>query len=285
MVVVPLIGGLGNQMFQYAFGLRVATERRSPLIANSFLLNNRLLARFRNYTYRHFELSAFGVDTPVSSPLDLIRAMLPIPSNTVLLREPAGGVKALLLPPSTVNRVVCVGYWQSEEYFKPAEAAIRQQFVFRQPGSQFTQRLTERVLATRNSVFVHVRRGDYISNAKASQHHGVCGIDYYKQAIAYVRERIDRPQFYVFSDDLAWVSQELGPLLSLATYVAGNGGHDSWQDMLLMSHCRHGILANSSFSWWGAWLNPEPDRIVVAPRRWFADQPINDLLPGRWISL
>ena len=285
MVVVPLIGGLGNQMFQYAFGLRIAAERHSPLMVNSFLLSNRLLARFRNYTYRHFDLSVFGVDSPASSPFDLIRAMLPIPSDTVLLREPSGGVTALALPPSTVNRIVCVGYWQSEEYFKPAEAAVRQQFVFRQSGSDFTQRLDERILATRNSVFVHIRRGDYVSNAKASQHHGVCGIDYYKQAIAYVRERVDRPEFYIFSDDLAWVRPELGPLLSPTTYVSGNQGSNSWQDMLLMSHCRHGILANSSFSWWGAWLNPEPDRIVVAPRQWFADQSANDLLPDRWVSL
>ncbi len=285
MITVELMGGLGNQMFQYAFGLRLATERHTGLVANGFLLNNRLLATLRQYTYRQFELSIFGVEAPGSSPASLLRAASPFHTTTRLIREPAAGPRALLLPPLTVEQLVCVGYWQSEGYFKAADLAVRQQFQFRQPVNDFTQRVAEAILKAPNPVFVHVRRGDYVTNANASQHHGVCGIDYYKQALTHMRERVDSPNFYVFSDDLDWVKQELGPLLQPATYVEGNRGRDSWQDMFLMSHCRHAIMANSSFSWWGAWLNDHPGRIVTAPRQWFTKQVTENLLPDHWISL
>ena len=285
MVIVQLIGGLGNQMFQYAFGLWLANERNTELITNAFLLDNKVLARLRNYTSRNFELSVFGIDKPRSSPFDFIRAILPVKSNTALLREPRGGSTALSLPPSTVERVVCIGYWQSEEYFKSAESIIRQKFTFQQPVNAFTQRITESVQNSQQPVFVHVRRGDYVTNANASHHHGVCGPEYYKHAIAYVRERVQNPHFYVFSDDLAWVKHELGFSLNPVTYVDGHRGRDSWQDMFLMSQCRHAILANSSFSWWGAWLNPEAERIVVAPQKWFVTKSADSVLPDRWIKI
>ena len=160
---------------------------------------------------------------------------------------------------------------------------MRQQFQFKQPVSSFTQRLTEAILHTPDPVFVHVRRGDYVTNAKASKQHGICDIDYYRQAIFYMQKRIRDPHFYVFSDDMDWVKQELGPLLQPATYVEGNRARDSWQDMFLMSHCRHAIIANSSFSWWGAWLNTATDRVVIAPRQWFAQKAADGLLPDRWI--
>ncbi len=284
MITVELMGGLGNQMFQYAFGLRLAAERNTDLTANGFLLNNRLLAVVRQYTYRQFELSIFGIPAPRTAPADLILAMLPF-SGAVLLREPTDGVDALVLPPLSTERVVCVGYWQSEGYFNSAEGAVREQFRFRQPVSGFTQRMAEAIAGTPDAVFVHVRRGDYVTNANANQHHGVCGIDYYQQAVVHIRERISNPHFYVFSDDLAWVKQELGPLLNPATYVDGNRGSDSWQDMFLMRQCRHAIIANSSFSWWGAWLNDHPDRIVVAPRQWFVQKLVSNLLPDGWISM
>lgn len=284
MIIIELAGGLGNQMFQYAFGLRLAIERNTVVETNSFLLTNKLLSVLRQYTYRRFELSVFGITKPNSSPADLIQAILPFQPGSTLLREPdAGSLPSL--PPLAVERVVCLGYWQSEQYFKSAESAVREKFIFRQPVSDFTQCLTELILKTRHSVFVHIRRGDYVTNAGASRHHGVCSPDYYRQALAYVRTRVENPHFYVFSDDLAWVRQELGSLLNPATYVDGNRGVDSWQDMFLMSKCRHAILANSSFSWWGAWLNPELERIVVAPRHWFVAKSADGRLPDHWVSL
>ncbi|WP_080237783.1 alpha-1,2-fucosyltransferase [Spirosoma rigui] len=284
MIVVELIGGLGNQMFQYAFGIRLATERQTELVASGFLLKNRLLAKLRHYTYRHFELDAFGIAEPSSSPVNLVRAILPIPQSMVLLRETTTGTAVLPLPPYA-EHIVCVGYWQSEHYFKTVKSAVRQQFTFRKPINDFTRRVKDCIAGSPNPVFVHVRRGDYVTNTNASQHHGVCGIDYYKKAIAVVNKQIDSPDFYVFSDDLDWVRQELGPLLGQATYVDGNRGPDSWQDMFLMSQCRHAIIANSSFSWWGAWLNAEPSRIVIAPRNWFTAKTSDQLLPNHWVSL
>jgi hypothetical protein len=284
MIVVELIGGLGNQMFQYAFGIRLATEKQTALVAGGFLLKSKLLAKIRQYTYRHFELDAFGVAEPSASPANFLRSILPITGNTVLFRESADGA-ALLPSLPDAKHIVCIGYWQSEHYFKATESAVRQQFTFRKPINDFTQRINDLIQTSSTSTFIHIRRGDYVTNVNASQHHGVCGVDYYRRAIAYLTERVKNPDFYVFSDDLDWVRQELGSLLGQATYVDGNRASDSWQDMFLMSKCRHAIIANSSFSWWGAWLNPEPDRIVIAPSNWFVSTTPHHLLPDRWVQL
>lgn len=287
MIVVELMGGLGNQMFQYAFGLRLATERQTSLVANGFLLNSRLIATLRQYTFRQFELSVFGIDWPGSSPATLLQACLPFQTNTALILESNTSPEALCLPPLLTTNIVCVGYWQSEQYFKSAESVIRQQFRFKKPVSEFTNRIAQHITTTPNSVFIHVRRGDYVSNTNASRHHGVCGIDYYQKALVYLKARIDNPHFFLFSDDLVWVKQQLGPYMEQATYVDGNRGPDSWQDMYLMSLCDHAILANSSFSWWGAWLHASLDfnRLVIAPAQWFANKQTPDLLPNGWVSL
>lgn len=284
MITVELRGGLGNQMFQYAFGLRLATERRTPLTANGFWLTNRMPASLLHHTHRPFELSVFGVERFSSSPAGLIQARLSVSGEVKLLREPEAGPNALVLPSPGAKHVVSVGYWQSEAYFKPAAATVRQQFQFRRCISDFTRRMADLISSTPNAVFVHVRRGDYSTNPSTNKYHGLCSIDYYSRAVTHLQERLDNGHFYVFSDDLPWVRQHLGGLFSPVTYVSGNQGPDSWQDMFLMSQCRHAIMANSSFSWWGTWLNTHHDRIVIAPRQWFAEKQVNHILLPDWLG-
>ncbi|WP_460976831.1 alpha-1,2-fucosyltransferase [Spirosoma knui] len=182
---------------------------------------------------------------------------------------------------------LCFGYWQSEEYFKPEADALRKQLIFKKPLTNQTVAVAESIMRGNNATFVHIRRGDYVTNLKANQHHGVCDKTYYQRSVEHVRQRVSGPQFFVFSDDLDWVKQELGDLFPAATFVNHNKGADSWQDMYLMSLCRHAIVANSSFSWWGAWLNPVTDRVVTAPRQWFANQsPSNErIAPSFWTRL
>lgn len=120
-----------------------------------------------------------------------------------------------------------------------------------------------------NSVSLHVRRGDYVRNSRTNATHGVCSIEYYQSAIEYILERVKHPILYVFSDDIEWVKQNLRTHLP-TEYIDHNQGAASHFDMRLMSLCRHHVIANSSFSWWGAWLNPDPNKIVIAPRKWFA---------------
>ncbi|WP_020604054.1 alpha-1,2-fucosyltransferase [Spirosoma spitsbergense] len=286
MVVVELMGGLGNQMFQYAFGMQLAHQRQDTLTVSTFLLSNKLLANLRNYTYRPFELCIFGIDKPKASPFNLLRALLPFDLNTSLLRE-TDDPEAVI--PAASARIVCVGYWQSEHYFEEVTVHVREKFIFRQPFNSFTSRLANNLNGIPNSVFVHIRRGDYVTNKGANAHHGLCDRTYYERAVTFMREHLENPLFFIFSDDLEWVSQELGPILEPATYVGGNQKNDSWQDMYLMSLCRHAIVANSSFSWWGAWLSPHASKIVVAPKEWFGKPllPVktNDLIPNSWIRI
>ena len=137
-----------------------------------------------------------------------------------------------------------------------------------------------------HSVSVHVRRGDYVSDSAANKVHGTCTPDYYQRAIAMVDSRTSDAHFFVFSDDIAWVRSAID-FGSRATFVSHNTGSDSFRDMQLMAACRQHIVANSSFSWWGAWLDPRPDKVVMAPRTWFASEKLDtrDLVPADWIRL
>jgi hypothetical protein len=131
------------------------------------------------------------------------------------------------------------------------------------------------------SVAVHVRRGDYVSNEAASKTHGLTGVDYYRAAVEQISKKVVRPNLYVFSDDPNWCKDNLA-FKQATTYVAHNS--DGAEDLRLMRLCRHNIIANSSFSWWGAWLNENPAKQVIAPQTWFADSIHNtkDLIPSTW---
>jgi hypothetical protein len=138
-----------------------------------------------------------------------------------------------------------------------------------------------------NSLSIHVRRGDYVTSAATNEFHGVLDVDFYEQAVRHVQERVPDLQGFVFSDDPDWCRKALGHLQLPLTFVDANRGEDSWQDLYLMAACRHNIVANSSFSWWGAWLGDGPgrtDRVVIAPRRWFAgeDVVVEDRCPPHW---
>lgn len=181
------------------------------------------------------------------------------------------------------NTYVC-GYWQSEKYFREIDTVIRTDFSFRQPLSNHNVDLAEEI-SLLNSVSLHVRRNDYAKNQKVNATHGLCSLDYYHAAIKYVAERVECPHFFVFSDDIAWVEDNLR-IEFPCQYISHNQGADSYNDMRLMSLCQHHIIANSSFSWWGAWLNPNTDKIVIAPKRWFANETnTQDLIPQNWVTL
>lgn len=185
---------------------------------------------------------------------------------------------------SLSHSVYLAGYWQSEKYFSDASEAIRADFTFRTPLSKKNAELAERVGQT-NSVSLHVRRGDYVSSAKTNATHGFCSLDYYRAAVLHMAAHIEQPEFFIFSDDMAWVKANL-KIDFPCRYVDHNQGAESYNDMRLMSLCKHHVIANSSFSWWGAWLNPNPNKTVIAPRKWFAnDNNVDDLFPSDWVLL
>jgi hypothetical protein len=177
-----------------------------------------------------------------------------------------------------------VGYWQSEKYFVKHKEVIRQELTFKNELSPENLATASSLLKTA-SVSLHVRRGDYVSSQATNDVHGVCTLDYYRNAISHMARSVESPRFFIFSDDINWVKANL-QLDFPCEYIANNVGANSYVDMRLMSMCKHNIIANSSFSWWGAWLNSNPNKIVIAPKKWFAKAlSTEDLIPAKWVVL
>ena len=162
---------------------------------------------------------------------------------------------------------------------------MREEFSFKQPATGRNLEAAAEIGAC-NAVSLHVRRGDYAADPVVMAMHGVCSLDYYARAVEYVLERVSKPVFFLFSDDPDWVRDHLKVRGSMRV-VDQNGPDSGSEDLRLMVQCKHHIIANSTFSWWGAWLNANPDKLVIAPKRWFADGSLNtsDLLPTNWVKM
>ena len=292
MIASHVLGGIGNQMFQYAAGRSLAAH-----LKQEFFLDQ---SSFDCYSLHNgFELDrVFNISTKeldVPTLIDMLGWRLSKLAIKFLKRPQFSFLrgKNLVVEPhmhywplffEANSNSYLYGYWQSEKYFKRIEATIRQDFIFKKP---LVEKNLDNALhiASVNSVSLHVRRGDYVSNYKTSQIMDVCSLDYYRQAIDYIAKHIKNPVFYIFSDDIAWVQQNLS-LYFPCTYIDHNRGNESYIDMQLMSLCKHHIIANSSFSWWGAWLNPRAAKIVIAPRVWFRNgNNDSDLIPSEWVRL
>lgn len=291
MIISRLEGGLGNQMFQYAAGLRLAAARNTRLQLDLSGLDDPTIR-----TRRSYELDTFAVTAKLASPSN-VEAI--VASSGGLLGQLAARWSRDRSRPAAVERTfgfdpqvlllpdgVCLrGYWQSERYFEDVPDLVREELRFRSSAvGRNAETLKE--IAACNSVSLHVRRGDYMTDPAVYAMHGVCSIDYYQRAVAYIVDQISNPTFFLFSDEPDWVRENLD-LCASVRLVDYNGPAAGSEDLRLMSRCAHHIIANSTFSWWGAWLNPSPDKIVVAPKQWFADgaRDTSDLLPASWVKL
>lgn len=290
MIISNVIGGLGNQMFQYAAGRALSLSRGVP-----FALDISSFASYR--LHQGLELQrVFGCIAPIASEKD-IREILGWQFHPFARRVLARPVLSRLRRPGFVvephfhywpgiNDVpadCCLfGYWQSEKYFRAAAQTIRADFTFARPSDPRNEELADRI-GQSTAVSLHVRRGDYAQNAKTQAVYVLCSLEYYQAAIRHIAERVAQPSFFVFSDDPSWARDNL-KIDFPCCFVDHNQGRESYNDMRLMSLCRHHIIANSSFSWWGAWLNPDPGKIVVAPGRWFVNaNNVADLFPQDWV--
>ena len=294
MIIVKLIGGLGNQMFQYAAGRRLAHHLNTVLKLDlSFLKSEQNSTTSRRYELEHLNITAeiatheenaeFIVrsTTPLHSILQYSRQALglPLPVKRVIAEQHFHFDPAVLAAP---DNTFLDGYWQSEKYFIDISEIIHREFTVTSDPDDWNRRLAEEIKGY-ESCAIHVRRGDYITNSIINAHHGICPLDYYYAAIGMVISQVAKPHFFVFSDDSEWVRDNL-KIHRQATFVDLNGPSHGYEDLRLMSLCRHHVIANSSFSWWGAWLARNPDKIVIAPERWFSNNDIktHDLLPERW---
>jgi hypothetical protein len=292
MIVVSLMGGLGNQMFQYALGRRLALGHATEL-----RLDLSWFARPGPDTPRHYELDCFAVRAGFATEQDLERSTRASALAKVLrggrpgeARMTTVAERAFSFDPDVLRAPAAthlVGYWQSHRYFDDIDEVIRGDFRFVPPLQGKNEELCELIRSV-ESVSLHVRRGDYATSEATSRFHGAVGSGYYRAALAEVRARAGArsPHLFVFSDDPGWCERHLA-FDEPTTYVDHNPPDRGYEDMRLMSSCRHNVIANSSFGWWAAWLNPNPRRVVVAPRRWFADPRMDtsDLLPDDWIRM
>jgi hypothetical protein len=184
------------------------------------------------------------------------------------------------LPKSTVLS----GYFQSEKYFSDIRGVLLEDFSWAKEPKGKNKDNLKQIKNDPSSVSVHVRRGDYVSNENAAKFHGLTGVDYYKAAVKEMTKHVKNPNLYVFSDDPDWCKKNI-KFTQQTIYVSHNT--DGSEDMRLMKACRHNIIANSSFSWWGAWLNENSNKIVIAPNQWFSHSESNtkDIIPGSWHKL
>ena len=289
MKIVKILGGLGNQIFQYA--LYLSLKERFP--------NEQVMidtSCFRAYPLHNgFEIDRIFAQHPsVASWKDIIKVAYPYPNyrfwqvgkyilpkrKTMCMERRNLALDMTIL----THKGDCYydGYWQHEEYFSAVKESIWKVFSFQKMTNKRNVEIAER-LRMSNSISLHIRRGDYINHPLFR---GICDLDYYKRAICCMEEYV-HPQLYcIFSNDIQWCKSNLRDLLPCkeVVYVDWNKGSESYLDMQLMSLCNHNIIANSSFSWWGAWLNRHPQRLVISPRKW-TNAKIEDPIPQSWIRL
>lgn len=287
MIITNLIGGLGNQMFQYAAGLALAKKHNVPLKIDVTQLNKNSNGA---YTQRQLELNIFNLELSIATQNEinnfnqnLINKFLfryfSIKSKNQIVNESGQTFNSTFmnLGPNTYLN----GFWQNEKYFLNFNKEIYSAFNFKpELTNSFSNNISQ---LKSNSVSLHIRRGDYVTLSSANQFHGLCTIEYYTNALNYLQNKLNTElNIYIFSDDIDWCKKNLK--FNNCNYLNTNSAAE---DMYLMSNCTHNIIANSSFSWWGAWLNKNPNKIVIGPKYWFNSVESKQLgiLPDSWIII
>lgn len=291
MIIVKMQGGLGNQMFQYAAARAIAYRRGTVLKLDcesyAQLSSRRYeLHRFKIHGQLLNRLERFVVCPPprrgAVAAAKILRRMVP-ELRVTCVQERGVGFDSTVA--TKIGSLYLQGYWQSEKYFSDLAPLIRREFTLGTTPDLENARLIDKMNMC-SSVCVHVRRGDYLANPAVKAMYGFNNLDYYRDAVAIIAARVPDPVFFVFSDDHEWAKQHLRIGFPIR-YVTHNAGRQDHEDLRLMSHGKHFIIANSTFSWWGAWLAENADKVVIAPARWFGDPEIStaDLVPPSWIRV
>lgn len=289
-VIVGLSGGLGNQMFQYAMGRALSLRLDVPLFLD--------LSGFEGTADRMFALKPFYITAnllpddgnvkPYRSAWREITLKIAHHFFTRRLGAKVFRERYFHFDPSVLEfseSVYLDGYWQSEKYFSDFSSVVEKDFSLRSPITKQSNEILEKISGS-DAICLHVRRGDYVSNPATSAVHGLCSADYYRTALQSVSNGTTNPHCFVFSDEPEWVRTNLHLPLP-TTIIDFNGTDMAHEDLRLMSACKHFVIANSSLSWWGAWLGQNPCKKVVAPKQWFMGdaKDTRDLIPDGWIRL
>lgn len=291
MVTVLLSGGLGNQMFQYAAARALANRLHTTVLIDTYALEKKTDTTIRNYQLDVFQFKAKRVSS-LKNKL-FVKARPFIQGHRAFFARSGffSDYWAIKYDPdfeSLKGNITLSGYFQNEKYFCDSATEVRTDFIFKEPLSGKNLELSDKLICT-ESVSIHIRRGDYLLDKNAVNNFVTCPKEYYQSAIEYIMSKTVNPFFYIFSDDIDWVRENIVFPDDRVEYVDWNRGADSYRDMQLMSLCTHNVIANSSFSWWAAWLNTNSNKIVIAPQKWFRNEEKNALLddfyPYGWIKV
>lgn len=302
MIVVNINAGLANQMFHYAFGRGLMAKGLDICFDQINFIPRKLLSHesiklqdaFPNIEIKQMPRGHFRwVATEYNDSNIIYKRMSPyirkiyglLGYETYILEQNYGYNEGM--EKKATQNCIYRGFWQSEKYFMHCEADIRAQFTFL-PFDETLNKDIAKKMSNENSVAIHFRKGkDYLHADLMGN--GLCSVDYYLKAIEYIKNRVDKPVFYVFTDNPKWLKDNLPPFDYILVDWNEVSGKRSFRDMQLMTYAKHNIIANSTYSWWGAWLNPNPDKIVIAPKQFF--NPINnfflssDIVCDDWIAL
>ncbi|EJR48924.1 hypothetical protein IIM_04101 [Bacillus cereus VD107] len=290
MKIIQVSSGLGNQMFQYALYKKISLNDNDVFLDSS--------TSYMMYKNQHngYELERIFHIKPRHAGKEIIDNLSDLDSELIsrIRRKLFGAKKSMYVELKEFEYDPIIfekketyfkGYWQNYNYFKDIEQELRKDFVFTEKLDKRNEKLANEI-RNKNSVSIHIRRGDYYLNKVYEEKFGnIANLEYYLKAINLVKKKIEDPKFYIFSDDIDWAQKNIN-LTNDVVYISHNQGNESYKDMQLMSLCKHNIIANSTFSWWGAFLNNNDDKIVVAPKKWINIKGLEkvELFPENWIT-
>lgn len=272
-IITKLVGGLGNQMFQYAAGRKLSNYYGTILKLD--------ITKFKLQpgVKRRYALSIFNIQENFATPEDIRKS-----ANYYFQKRT---VEYFPLPLNFKNSDIYLdGFWQSEKYFKDIEKTIREDFIFKELPNSYAKRW-QSIIKKSNSVSVHIRMGDYARNPIENKKFGLLPLAYYHNALEIISKKAKNPEVFVFSDEISWAKAKIH--FSYPTYFVSDTSPNKIdsEDMRLMSNCKHNIICNSSYSWWGAWLNQNAQKVVVAPKMWRYDGYNNPdvQVPKNWLKI
>ena len=297
MIITKLQGGLGNQMFQYAAGRSLSLKLNQPL-----KLDLSWFTKMEGCTPRLYELSIFPIEAVIASNDEVLK-FSKINHTFVerVVNKLVGNKKKF--SKSIINEsdwnfiydikppVLLSGYWQNQKYFLDTKMYLKKDFIFPEITEIENKDIRKKIFENNNSVSIHVRRGDYVTSDHTRLVHGICSLNYYKNAVEIIKKSVKSPFYFIFSDEPDWCKKKFNFLDNKKfMIISHNTNKNSFRDMQLMTFCKHHIIANSSFSWWGAWLSDNENKIVIAPERWFSDVEMSkrgqiEIVPEGWTKI
>jgi len=276
MVITKISGGLGNQMFQYAIAKSIAIKNN-----DKFSLD---VSFYPKQTLRKYELNLFNIEEDLQNAeniFDKIKRKLGFISKEYFIEKEIAVFDKEVF--DYKDKIILDGYWQNEKYFKDIKDEIVKDFI---PKNSISDEAKEylRLIKSLMSVSLHIRRGDYVQDNTTNINHGICGIEYYKEAIKYFENKYTNITFFIFSDDIAWCKENF-EFIDNKVFV--DNTKSAIDDLELMKNCKYNIIANSTFSWWGAWLNDNKNKVVVSPKQWFTKKEWQDknIACDDWIKI